>query len=96
MNLKTTGLIAIGAAVLTLTVIATTISIQRVYAPTAVEFAPGHLIPPGPPIHGSQGASDFATGHKIPPGPQQGPRPYIPRSDFAPGFEKTIPTGPVP
>lgn len=59
-----------------------------VYAPTcsscAKSFAPGQLaIATGLP------ANDFAPGHQVPPGPDG-------HSDFAPGIEKKVQTGPGP
>jgi hypothetical protein len=99
MNTKTTrGLITVASA-LALAVGLTTISVQQVFAPTcsscAKSFAPGQLalnagfigsdrvVPPGPPSH------NFGPGHQVPPGPDG-------HSDFAPGIEKQVQTGPGP
>jgi hypothetical protein len=95
MNTKTTtGLITLGAA-LALAVGLTTISVQQVFAPTcpscAKSFAPGQIaINSG----GETSASSVASGHQVPPGPNW--RPGDGASDFAPGIEKQIQTGPGP
>ena len=51
----------------------TTSSVQRVYAPTAVEFAPGHE------ATFAGGASNFAPGHQIAPEKKREHPPSSPR-----------------
>jgi hypothetical protein len=95
MNTKTTtGLIGIPAA-LTLAVGVSTMSVQQVFAPTcgscSKTFAPGQIAIDS---SGETSASNVAPGHEVPPGP--GERSGDGVSDFAPGIEKQIQTGPGP